>query len=331
MHTETQPEETTPPWIEALGLQAEPADPVLGALLRLLAQAADAPMAALWITDGRQQHFAATHGLNADELAACADLAWHCFRARSGPPPAADATIHPQPGRSGSGAVRYFDARPIHRPDPGTEPSCAGLVCVLDRGVRTGEPRLQIALGDAVIAIESLLRLRADGQHEPVSGALARSTFTDMADREWRRAMRGLYPITIMVLALDACDELALEGQDALDRAIRAMALAAQYSIQRPGDVVCRYDTRHLVLMLPGTDSQGAAAAAERIRAGLAALQIPRAGGGTVTLSAVAQVVPAEALSRGNMGLTVEALMPALRPAQQSGGNRCVLIEAGRP
>ena len=70
MQHEPQPDETATPWVEALGLQDRPADPVLDALVRLLAQAADAPMAALWITDGRQQRFAATHGLDADDFPA---------------------------------------------------------------------------------------------------------------------------------------------------------------------------------------------------------------------------------------------------------------------
>jgi diguanylate cyclase (GGDEF)-like protein len=97
---------------------------------------------------------------------------------------------------------------------------------------------------------------------------------------------------------------------------------------KRPADIVARYGGEEFAMILPETDSAGAAAIAENIRSAVEALQIPHAGNlhgtGWVTVS----IGAATALSRagGTMSMP-EALLisadAALYKAKANGRN-CV-------
>lgn len=320
-----------PGWAQALGLQAGRGTHELDPLMRLLAAASGRPMSALWVVDGPRNEFVAAHGLELRDIPSASHLAEHSFQ--HGQVTMVDAASptqisNPDPLMTALG-LTHFAALAVY--GPGRLP--VGVLCVMDReargGVSASDARVRDALHDARDLLEAHLRLRADALHDPASGALARRPFVELADREWRRAMRGLHAIGIVVASLDHFDALIPEGQAAIDRALRAAVVAMQYSVHRPGDVVCRYDEQRFVLMLPGTDRKGAAATAERFREALEALRIPLQTGGTLTLSAAVHLVPTEALSRGSLASAVETASQALRAAQADGTNRWVL--AGPP
>jgi diguanylate cyclase (GGDEF)-like protein len=187
------------------------------------------------------------------------------------------------------------------------------------------------SLRELLFLFQDRLRLRADALHDPTTGAITRRHFDEIADREWRRAMRALAPISVIVCELDRVhDFTASEGLQALDRGLRASVLAMQYSMHRPGDYVCRYDDTRLVLLLPGTDESGAVETAERVRHAVEGLLIPFAGAADskLTLSAGVTTIHSEALSRGDLGSAVHAATAALRDAQQAGGNRWMIAGA---
>lgn len=316
-----------PGWAQVLGLQR---DRVQGhefdPLMRLLATASGRPLCALWVVDGLRNEFVAVHGLQDCDIPADSRLAE--LTLQRGRVLEVDAAAPTQSGQLDplmmALQLTHFAALTVY--GPRRQP--VGLLCAMARDGRASaaqDRRLHDALHDAREVLETQLCLRADALHDPISGAMARRPFVELADREWRRAMRGLHAIGVVVAVLDHFDALIAEGQAAVDRGLRAAVLAMEYSVHRPGDVVCRYDSQRFVLMLPGTDRKGATSTAERVRQALEALRVPLQAGGTLTLSAAVHLVATEALSRGNLACAVETASKALRIAQTDGANRWVL------
>ena len=66
-------------------------------------------------------------------------------------------------------------------------------------------------------------------------------------------------------------------GISAGDRCLQQVASALEEAIQRPGDLVARFDKSGFACVLPETDTLGAVSVAERMRAELASLAIPHA------------------------------------------------------
>lgn len=321
---------TRAPLADELGLSARHGDETLDRLTALLARLCAAPMAGIWVVDEGLQFLASAAGTWSRELppgSRLAEQVLHHDGALIVTDLRKDARFAQDPLVTGTPRARFFAGVGLY----GREHQPIGALCVLDSQVRTLDPLARSALVDLGALLEDRLRLRADALSDPRSGACARAPFEDLAAREWRRARRDLAPISVIVASLDHHDELAVHGS-ALDHGMRAAALAMQYSLNRPGDCVCRYDDSRFVLLLPGTDGAGASHAAERVRLAIEALVIPLGADRALwlSLSQGIQTVPSEALTRHGLEDVVEAASAAMREAQGAGGNRWALTPATR-
>jgi diguanylate cyclase (GGDEF)-like protein len=317
---------------EELGLSPHRSEDALERLLRLLAHMSGAPIAALCIDDQGRQFVAAAQGIDEAHRAlpcpsALIEQALHRDDFYAVGDTAQDPQLAADPLVTGPCRVRAFAGIAIR----GLDRLRVGALCLMDSEPREFDEIARAALQDLRVLVEDRLRLRADVLHDPLTGAIARRHFDEIADREWRRAMRALTPISVIVCELDRIDEFAeREGRTALDRGLRAAALAMQYSMHRPGDCVSRYDETRFALLLPGTEEAGAVETAERVRRAVEALLIPFADAPTsmLTLSAGVATIHSEALSRGDLPAAVHAATVALRNAQAAGGNRWTLAGA---
>lgn len=323
-------EPSHPTLAEELGLTPHRSDEAIDRLLGLLARMCAAPIAAFCIDDHDRHFLVSSHGLHErallqrsvlmeaalaqDEVLLVADAA-------------RDSRYAADPLVTGAGRLRSLAAVAVRGPGRRR----LGVLCVMDPVPDRFDDQATAALRQLQAVLEDRLRLRADVLHDPLTGAISRRHFDEIADREWRRAMRALVPVSLIVCELDRVDELAArEGVTALDRGLRATALAMQYSLHRPGDCIGRYDETRFALLLPGTDESGATETAERVRAAVEGLRIPFADapGALLTLSAGVATVHSEALTRGDLGTAVHAATVALRQAQDAGGNRWTLAGA---
>lgn len=322
---ETRSESLRTSALEELGLLPQRVDAPLDRLMQVVARLAQTAGASFWAVDRDRQFLAATaSGSGSRDATARSALSdavlrhddvLHLFDAAQEPRFSADPLL------DAAVRARGFAGLTVR----GRDRERVGLLCLSDPQPRVLDAGTRAALIDGVALLEDRLRLRADVLHDPQTGAYARRHFEEMADREWRRAMRALVPVSVVVLELDRLSDFASrEGAAALDRGLRAAALAVQYSLHRPGDCVCRFDDSRFVILLPGTDQSGAVETAERVRAALEALVIPFADAatGALTLSAGVQTVPSGGLSRTDLFQAVQAATLALRQAQQQGGNR---------
>jgi diguanylate cyclase (GGDEF)-like protein len=102
-----------------------------------------------------------------------------------------------------------------------------------------------------------------------------RRRFDELYDQEWQRARQSGQPLSLALLDIDAFKQFNDRyGHPAGDRALRAVARAADAAMQRPGELAARYGGEELLLLMPDTDAQSAHAVAEALRAAIAGLAI---------------------------------------------------------
>jgi len=111
-----------------------------------------------------------------------------------------------------------------------------------------------------------------------LTGIPNRRAFDERLDMEWRRAKRTGEQLSLVMIDIDNFKNYNdtyghLAGDDCLRRVARILA----ESLNRPGDFVARYGGEEFACILPGIDDEGLMAVAERLRANVAALQIPHA------------------------------------------------------
>ena len=108
----------------------------------------------------------------------------------------------------------------------------------------------------------------------PIDGltkAYNRRHLIEQLDTTLRRTEPAEHPLALVMFDLDRFKRINDSfGHLAGDQVLREVASLTQQYV-RPGDVFARYSGEEFVLMLPGTDLQGAAALAETIRAAVAA------------------------------------------------------------
>ncbi len=138
---------------------------------------------------------------------------------------------------------------------------------------------------------------------DPLTGIPNRRHFTNVFEVEWRRARRGGTSISLMLMDVDYFKQYNdTYGHSAGDECLRKIAQSLSHSLKRPGDCAARIGGEEFAILLPETDTLGAAIIADRIRLDIEALNIPHAGSkeiGHVTVSAgVATCTPTEEMER---------------------------------
>jgi diguanylate cyclase (GGDEF)-like protein len=161
-------------------------------------------------------------------------------------------------------------------------------------------------------------------REDAVTGVANRRALDDTLDEEWRRAQRLHTPLSVILLDIDYFKALNdLQGHQAGDACLRAVAQAVADAHRRAGELVARYGGEELAVVLPGTSSEDAGRAAERLRRRVQDLAFPHPrseAAPVVTVSAgVASRVPDAAESPSEL---VAAADRALYLAKERGRNR---------
>ncbi len=151
-----------------------------------------------------------------------------------------------------------------------------------------------------------------------------RRQFHKVLENEWRRAIRGKKPTSLIMIDIDHFKAYNDSfGHQSGDDALKAVASALKSCVHRPGDMVARYGGEEFTVLLADTDAEGALAVAGRLRRAVEDLNIahPRSETGSMmTISVgVATAVPEKmAFSSRLVGAADEALYRA----KQGGRNR---------
>lgn len=184
-----------------------------------------------------------------------------------------------------------------------------------------------------LLDLRQRLRMAEVGQearHDPLTGLANRRRLEETAAKLWANESAHVSPISVVLYDVDRFKAFNdLYGHQAGDDCLRRVAACALTEIGAEDDVAGRYGGEEFILLLPRTPLDEARRVAERLRAAVAALRIPHAGGeelGVVTASF--GVACADTSQRGFEDLMAEA-DAALYRAKRSGRNRVLAAALG--
>lgn len=126
------------------------------------------------------------------------------------------------------------------------------------------------------LLLETNRKLEKLSSFDGLTGISNRRSFNSYIEIEWKRAVRESLPISIIMIDVDFFKKYNDNyGHIAGDECLKQVASVLSGSLHRPADFVARYGGEEFVVVLPDTDSKGAAIIAEKIRKGVEALAIP--------------------------------------------------------
>ncbi len=222
-----------------------------------------------------------------------------------------------------------------------------GLVILVTLGTAAIDKRRYRELSQlhAQLAASEQALLRSEGQlreanallselsiRDSLTGLYNRRRFDEVFDTEWKRALRTLRPLALLMIDVDCFKSLNDNyGHQRGDECLREIARVLEDQPRRGHDIVARFGGEEFAVLLPGSDVPGAMRIAHSIRLGVEKLEIEHRGSKAaevVTVSVgVCSRVPQIAENPGDM--LYEADM-ALYLAKQLGRNRVELREAAQ-
>lgn len=166
--------------------------------------------------------------------------------------------------------------------------------------------------------------LRQLSSIDGLTGIANRRQLDEVLDLEWRRALRAVAPVSLLMIDIDHFKEFNdAHGHQRGDDFLKSVATLLQTSLHRPGDLVARYGGEEFVVVLPATDERGALACANRLREAVVGLKISHENPGpelsaTISLG-VATAIPREGSPVASL---LAAADEALYRAKTNGRNR---------
>ncbi|MFQ5350280.1 MAG: diguanylate cyclase, partial [Thermoanaerobaculia bacterium] len=189
------------------------------------------------------------------------------------------------------------------------------LTTVFNRMMRTvRESRARLELLSSLDALTSLLNRRA---------------LDNRFETELDRARRLNDPLSVLMIDLDGFKAFNdRHGHQAGDEVLRFLG-SFLFGCLRSIDVAARYGGEEFLVLLPGTDGEGAAVLAERLRLSFKQAHSEQAGAvGPVTLSVGVATFPADGATADEL---VRAADSALYRAKHDGRDRVSVASDGKP
>ncbi|HEU4976297.1 MAG TPA: diguanylate cyclase [Baekduia sp.] len=257
---------------------------------------------------------------------------------RGGAPPAALAEAERRALATGEPAIAEVDGvHALAHPLPPARPATgvAGGVGVLAMW-RAGRPfahrereLFHYLGGQAAVSIENAALHEAIERRavtDELTGLANRRRFQEVIDAEVERARRLGQGVGLVLLDIDdfkaVNDTYGHQQGDLVLREVAAVLRATSREIDEPA----RYGGEELVIVLPGTDLDGAHRLAERVREGVEALRIPVLGDDAAAPLRITASLGAAAAhgSDAEVRALIAAADEALYQAKRGGKNRTV-------
>lgn len=216
--------------------------------------------------------------------------------------------------------------RPLHRGEDEIDRVVHGFA-VLQRGLRAHIEELDARVAQRTQDLEqALCAIRELAMRDPLTGCFTRQVFNERMGQEVQRAHR--YGRALSVLFVDADHFKRINdshGHQAGDAAIAAIGAALRAGLRQGVDWVARYGGEEFVVVLPETDIRAASDTAERLRARLAATEVPA---GAVTLRLTVSIGVATLRAGESQPDLLHRADAQLYAAKHAGRNR-VCVDAG--
>lgn len=160
---------------------------------------------------------------------------------------------------------------------------------------------------------EAHRRLQAIARLDGLTNIPNRRHFDETIAMEWKRCTRTASPLSIVISDIDFFKQFNdIYGHQAGDSCLSAVASSLNESLFRVEDMVARYGGEEFAAILPGTDSDGAHAVAERMRRSTRELCIPHEHGieglvscsfGVACIKPTPHALPLQLLQAADAGL----------------------------
>ena len=139
----------------------------------------------------------------------------------------------------------------------------------------------------------------------PLPQLIGEQSFAANFDRAWRRDRRSQTPLSLLVINVDHLASYNRErGRAAGDHCLRRIGAVLYESIYRPDDLVAHRGGGEFVVLLPATDSAGAAVVAERLRAKVASLALTTVSIGMATAHPLVDPSPEDLMAAAERALS---------------------------
>lgn len=174
--------------------------------------------------------------------------------------------------------------------------------------------------------LETNLQLQRLTNVDGLTGLSSRRYFNDYMEMQWRTALRGQYPISLLMIDIDHFKQYNDHyGHLAGDEVLRSVADALRRNCKRATDVAARFGGEEFVIALPLTGAAELEHLAKSFPAIIEGLGIPHAAstvGPCVTICVGgASAIP----DQENYSSLIEAADKALYQAKRAGRNRAVV------
>jgi diguanylate cyclase (GGDEF)-like protein len=172
-------------------------------------------------------------------------------------------------------------------------------------------------------------KLAAMAIQDGLTGLANRRRFDEQLQQEWARARRDRTNLALLLIDVDHFKKFNDRyGHPAGDQCLRAIAGVFADAAQRPGDLAARIGGEEFAILMPNTDPTGCKEIGERIRQGVADLNIPHELNipwRQVTVSIGATIADVRTTRIATSSALVNAADKALYAAKHQGRNRIVI------
>lgn len=298
-----------------------PRDEGLERVVRLIKQIFAIDIGIVSLVDAHRQWYKACSGLPFDEVPREDTFCRYVIASEEAlvvPDATKDPRFSQHPAVTGEEHVRFYAGVPLKTSDGHT----VGTVCAIDRAPRLfGSGDLTILTELAGVAMDRIDLLRSAAT-DGLTGTLTRRAFREEADKLISLAVRHQHDLSCIVFDVDHFKRVNdTHGHAAGDEVLKAVASACQ-SVLRASDLFGRLGGEEFAIMLPHVDAKGALAAAEKLRAAIAAETI-HGDFGQLAVTASFGTSALEVGSRDSDTMLAQA-DAAMYLAKAGGRNRCV-------
>jgi len=176
--------------------------------------------------------------------------------------------------------------------------------------------------------IDQMRTIELIGLIDPLTKISNRRGFENRLKVEWGRAHREGTPISFLIMDIDKFKNYNdTYGHQQGDVALKTFAEAASKTLMRAVDFAARWGGEEFVILLPGTDVEGAAGIAERVRENVEATVIYAEDGAETRITVsigVNSIIPED---DSDVSDFISKADQALYKAKESGRNRFVISE----
>ncbi len=186
------------------------------------------------------------------------------------------------------------------------------------------------ALSELQIELEAKnIELERLSSQDGLTGIANRRIFDEFSQKEWGRAARDNSQLSLVMIDIDHFKTYNDNyGHQGGDDCLRQVAQKLASTVNRPSDLVARYGGEEFVVVMPGTDLEGAKSIAEALCEGVSSLGLAHAHSSTadhVTISlGVASMSPTVDGKPEDLVVKADG---ALYLAKESGRNRFMVAE----